>query len=326
MSESEATKRMEALRKYKETPVMPTIRPPPPARGMDFTVQKKWDIDEKVVIRIAPMGTFINKDQNPNQPISVSELLREYEECIKLGAVSLHVHVRDDNGRPTSDINYYRALIEPLRKQFGDRIVIDGGTQTGKTFEEQVAPVTEGLFDMALVNASTGLLGDSIRCTPKEVMQAKAHFYMDCGTKPMIDIHDAGSVNNARRYLIDTGILEKPYVWHLLPGLPGCFDIPNQMGLVKGLSFLTDLIMEIDDESIIMMSDTSRSTIYMPILAMIMGHHVRIGMEDTIWRYPHKDDLIENNAEVVSSVIDVAKTLGRRPATSQEYRRMVGIG
>ncbi|MFQ6011469.1 MAG: 3-keto-5-aminohexanoate cleavage protein [Nitrososphaerales archaeon] len=325
MSKSEARQRAEALQKYKSTPVMPTIRPPPPTRGMDFTVQKRWNIDEKVVIGLAPMGTFINKDQNPNQPISVAELLREYEACIKLGAVSLHVHVRDDNGKPTSNLKYYRALIEPLRKKFGDSIVIDGGTQTGKTFEEQVAPVTDGLFDMALVNASTGLLGESIRCTPKEVMQAKARFYMDCGAKPMIDIHDAGSINNARRYLIEPGILEKPFVWHLLPGLPGCFDIPDQMGLVKGVAFLLDLIMDLDDESIIMMSDTSRSTIYMPILAMMMGHHVRVGMEDTIWRYPHKDDLIESNDEVLSSIVDVARTLGRRPATAQEYRKMVGL-
>ena len=48
-------------------------------------------------------------------------------------------------------------------------------------------------------------------------------------------------------------------------------------------------------------------------------------MEDTIWKYPHKDELITNNAEVVKSTIEMAKQLGRRVATADEYRELIGI-
>ncbi len=58
---------------------------------------------------------------------------------------------------------------------------------------------------------------------------------------------------------------------------------------------------------------------------MVLGLHVPVGMEDPIWRHPHKNDLIQNNAEVVKSTIEMAKQLGRRVATADEYRKLVGI-
>lgn len=51
--------------------------------------------------------------------------------------------------------------------------------------------------------------------------------------------------------------------------------------------------------------------------------HVRVGMEDTICRWPHKDDILDSNAKVVAEMVGIAKALGRRPAT---VKRVSGIG
>ena len=56
-----------------------------------------------------------------------------------------------------------------------------------------------------------------------------------------------------------------------------------------------------------------------------MGFNVRIGMEDTTYRYPHKDDVIENNAQLFREFRDVCKFLGREIATPNEYRKMIGL-
>mgnify|MGYP001362120787 CR=1 FL=1 len=52
---------------------------------------------------------------------------------------------------------------------------------------------------------------------------------------------------------------------------------------------------------------------------------VRIGMEDTLWMYPHKEEVISSCAEVVRKVATIAKELGREIATPQQAREILGI-
>lgn len=317
--------RLRLLEKYKDVPPADRRRLIG-TRHIDFTELKKWNIPEEVIISVAASGVFINKDQNPNQPITPAEMVRAYEECIELGAVGVHVHARDPvTGAGVADAKIYHQIIDPLKEKYGDGIVVDGGTMAGKTFEEMMTPIVEGLFEIAIVNPSTGLLGNWLRHMHPKTMQAQAKFYQECGVKPQIDVHDASSIELAKRFLIDPGLIEKPTFWHVLPGLPGTFYIPNEVALVEAILWFVRRIREIDPEAVIMVSDTARSSIYMPTLAMLLGLHIRVGMEDTIWRYPHKDELISSNREVVEACIEIAKHLGRRPATAHEYRKIVGI-
>ncbi len=84
-------------------------------------------------------------------------------------------------------------------------------------------------------------------------------------------------------------------------------------------------IREIDENSVILVSDPGRASIYMTNFAILLGLHVRVGMEDSIWKYPHRDDKIESCREVVESVVAISEQLGRRPATGHEFRKMVGL-
>ncbi|MFQ5692568.1 MAG: 3-keto-5-aminohexanoate cleavage protein, partial [Nitrospinota bacterium] len=154
---------------------------------------------------------------------------------------------------------------------------------------------------------------------------AQAAYFRDCGVKPLIDVHDTGSIENAKRYLIDEGLIDPPYVWHLLPGLPGTMYFPNPRAMTEGLLFLVNRIREIAADSVIMVSDPGRCTLYLSTLAMLLGLHVRVGMEDTLWKYPHKDEQIESSLEVIEATKEIARHLGRRPATAEEFRRLVGI-
>jgi 3-keto-5-aminohexanoate cleavage enzyme len=56
---------------------------------------------------------------------------------------------------------------------------------------------------------------------------------------------------------------------------------------------------------------------------MIMGVHVRMGMEDSVWKYPHSDEMIKNNAETLQWAFQMAKLLGREVMTPNEYRETV---
>jgi len=292
---------------------------------MEFRDMPRWDIPEAVVISVASSGAFIDKDQNPHQPMTTDEIRESYIEGIEAGAVSLHLHVRDKEGKATADLNVYHAVIDPIREKYGREVVIDGGAMAGRTFRETMGPISEGLFDLAIVNPTTGLVGDRLRAMHPATIQAQAEYCRACNVKPIVDIHDTACIDNTVRYLIKPGLLEKPYVWHLLLGLPGCFYMPNPMAVVEGMIYMVRRIRELDENSVILVSDTSRASIYMANFAILLGLHVRVGMEDSIWRFPHKDDKIESCREVVEAVAGISGDLGRRPATAAEFRRMVGL-
>ncbi|MPM22710.1 hypothetical protein SDC9_69168 [bioreactor metagenome] len=57
----------------------------------------------------------------------------------------------------------------------------------------------------------------------------------------------------------------------------------------------------------------------------MMGCAIRVGMEDTVWKWPHKDEKITNNADHFKMMKQLVTLLGREVATSNEYRRSIGL-
>jgi len=144
--------------------------------------------------------------------------------------------------------------------------------------------------------------------------------------KPQIAIYSDGDLDRAKKWLIDTRIVEKPFYWIYLPAyLTGCTPMPNEFAMAESLLWQVRRMREIDPESLIMICSSGRASSYLTVMSLIMGLHVRVGMEDTIFRWPHKDDLMRSNAKVVTDTIAMAKLLGRRPATANEYRVMMGL-
>ena len=101
--------------------------------------------------------------------------------------------------------------------------------------------------------------------------------------------------------------------------------MPNLRAMVDGLLYLVDRIRDIDKESIIYVSQSGRASTYLVAFSILLGLHVRVGMEDTIWKWPHRDEKIKSNEEVVRAAIEIARYLGREPATSDDYRKMIGL-
>ena len=60
---------------------------------------------------------------------------------------------------------------------------------------------------------------------------------------------------------------------------------------------------------------SGRASSYLAAASMLLGLHVRVGMEDTPWVWPHKDDLITNNAKMFTMFKQMAQMLGREVYT-----------
>jgi 3-keto-5-aminohexanoate cleavage enzyme len=218
-------------------------------------------------------------------------------------------------------------VIDPIREKYGDRVHFDGETAFGETFDEAMLPITEGLLESSAMNTTATYVGDTIIAFSPSFLKTSTKLIQEHNRKAQLAVYNLGDVDNADRFLIKTGILKQPYEWIVVPGMPGCCPMPNERAMCESLLSFVNRIREVDpaERPFIFVCSAGRATSYLTALAIVLGLHVRIGMEDTIWKYPHKDDLITSNRELVLSTIEIARQLGREPATADDYRRLVGL-
>ncbi|MFH1169691.1 MAG: 3-keto-5-aminohexanoate cleavage protein, partial [Chloroflexota bacterium] len=147
--------------------------------------------------------------------------------------------------------------------------------------------------------------------------------------KPDFMAHNFEGVDNVKEYLIDEGILEKPYVICVGPGMhkPSTQTYPDPWGMLYLINIINYATSIIPREDIVLgASIGGRNWLPITTLAIMLGvDFVRLGMEDAMHLYPHKDDLIDSCAQVTRKVANIARELGREIATPAEGRKLLAL-
>ncbi len=314
----------ELLEKYRDMKVAEVVRYDPDTY-CDIASMPRWDVPRKVILATAVTGSFVDKRQNPNQPFTPEECVAQSHEVVAEGASWLHFHTRDEEGRNVGGIDTYKRIVEPLRAAYGSSVVIDGCPLFGNNFDDAVVPVTRGLFEVGIVNPVCTFVGPNVRWTNPNAIQASAEYFRALGVKINVSIHDTASIDNLERLLIRPGLLEKPYFFSLLANLPGFGYTPHPKGLQEWLMLIVNRLKELDEDCQISVNVCGRASVYMLALALVMGLHVRVGMEDTIWLYPDRDDKLESNVQAFRVAKAFCELLGREIATAEETRTILGM-
>lgn len=304
----------------------------------DPKIQDRWDIPRSIVIKAAVSGRSAigralgdtYQDLKGNYPSSLREFIGGAREALSCGAAGVHFDIGqivDSQGNELdsrmSIAEVYRQMLQPLKEEFGDQLVVDVNILRGSDFNEALSPIKEGLAEMAPVAAGYN----------REWVTEAVKVIQDHGGKPEIVIHGSGEVGLAKQRLIDTGILQKPYYFIVLIGTPmdsgfspfSYTYLPTPYDMCKQLIAIVEQIRDIDDTSVIIVCAAGRATHYLTTLATLLGLHIRVGTEDTIWKYPHRDEILAGNGEAVESAATMCRLLGREPATANDYRKLVGL-
>ena len=265
-------------------------------------LQPKWNIPDYAIIKADVGHTH-----------RAAQVIKEAVAAVQAGACSVHLHIVDESGRDTGDINTWRQVVGAIRAEVGD-VVIDSGPR-GATFDEQMTLVQSGLFDIIPIapNRDPRYVGPFL-----EGLQAN-------GVKTEMIVWDTTDILLAKTAYIESGLIQTPVPWLLVPnslyrGMP----VPNPMFMAKGLIHMIELVRSVDPEGLIFVSACGRSSNYLAALGLLVGLHVRPGVGEPHWRYPHKDELLTSNSIAISEVATIARTLGRTPTTAAEYRRLIG--
>lgn len=297
----------------------------------EVDVQPAWNIPDKIIVSTAVVGGFFNRTSNPNHPLSVDEIYESAREVCKVGAPVLHLHVRNDEGYNVLDPKRLKYVINKIKDEFPDVCIdmclVPMDNSQWEAFEEMLE---SGLVESSPVNACTAYCGDFLLTKYPHAMITKAARLREAGVRTRIAVYTDGDIDNADRWLIKPGLIPTskdgtPTYWGVLPALPGGSPMNNPQAMVEGFMHLRNRILEIDPGAIIQVCASGRASTYLATMSILMGHHLRVGMEDTPWRWPHKDVKIKNNADCFLQYKELCGLLGREIVTPDEYRKILGM-
>ena len=111
---------------------------------------------DKLIITAAICGAEVTKEQNPNVPYTVEEIVREAKSAVDAGAAIVHLHVRWDDGTPTQDRARFQECEEAILKVCPDVILIPStGGAVGMTPDERLQSTdTTPLPEMATLDCA----------------------------------------------------------------------------------------------------------------------------------------------------------------------------
>lgn len=266
---------------------------------------------EPLIITVATTGGGTTREQTPYLPITPDEIANDIYASWQAGAAVAHVHVRDAEGRRSSDIECFRSVARLVEERCD---IILNLTTSGPVDDERIRPVTDLRPEMASFDAGSTNLNDWVFVNHPAFLERLAKEMLDSGVKPEIEVFEPGFINNALM-IAKKGLLQPPFHFQFVLGAPGA-----EPATPKNLLHLVESIPPGSTWSVI---GVGRAQLPMAAMSIIMGGHVRVGMEDNV--YLRKGVLAKSNAEFVGQIVELAGFLQRRVATVGDARRILGL-
>lgn len=270
---------------------------------------------EKLIIAAAICGAEVTKEQNPAVPYTIEEIAREAKSAYDAGAAIIHLHVRWDDGTPTQDTGRFQEAVDAIYKLCPDVIIQPStGGAVGMTDLERLASIDiTPTPEMATLDCGTlNFGGDEIFVNTDNTIANFAQIMKDKGIKPEIEVFDKGMIDIALR-MDRKGLLVHPLHFDFVLGV-------QMSATLRDLAFM---VGSIPQGSTWTACAIGRYNYDIAAGAIIMGGHVRVGFEDSL--YLRRGVLAKSNGEMVERVVELANFFGREIATPDEARKILSL-
>ncbi len=268
---------------------------------------------QKLIITVALTGNVPTKAMNKNLPVTAEEIAKDVRCCADAGASLFHVHARDNNQKPTLDVEVYRQNVVRIEAMAPGVIVqLSTGARAGKDWEARVKPVQLLPESASFTTGSNNLPGIVYENSP-QFIEHLAGVFRETGVKPEIEVFEPGMINNAV-FLQKKGLLKPPLHFNFVLGAPG-----SMPASIKNLLFLSE---SIPAGSTWTVSGIGKAEIPMAAAAILMGGHVRVGLEDNLYM---PDGSLASNPMLVGKVAAIAREMGRAVAAPDEAREILSL-
>jgi uncharacterized protein (DUF849 family) len=268
------------------------------------------------IVTVAITGSQPGKEQNPALPITPAEQIESTQAAYEAGAALVHIHVRDEAGRSSSDEGRFRLVQEGVLKHCPGMIV---QFSTGGRGREAAArgSALRHRPDMASLATGSVNFASIIYENPPPLIDELAATMRDLGIKPEVEIFDLAMLYNARA-LVDRGLLKTPVHVQFVLGIPNALPVRETV-----LDFLVEELNDVLPGATWTAAGIGRHQFTVAEWALARGGHVRTGLEDNV--YLSKGVLADSNAALVEKTVELCARHGRRPATPKEARALLGL-
>jgi uncharacterized protein (DUF849 family) len=283
-------------------------------------------VEDPVVITCAISGAIANREQCPAIPYTPAEYAAEARRIVDEGGVHIHIHARKADGTPSYEAEDFTAISEAIRGEVGDAAIINFSTGTiGVPVEKRIeylraCPPEVAALNMGSMNYAKysrrrkEFVFAMVFQNPFDEIIALLEAMNELGIKPEHECFDVGHVGSLAP-LIDMGVLKTPLHVDCVMGVVG--------GIPPSARNLAAMVENIPAGSHWGVIGISREQWMLVGAALTLGGSIRVGLEDNL--YLPDGAMATSNGELIAKARQMTEDLGRRPATVQEARAMLGI-
>ena len=270
----------------------------------------------KLLVTVAPTGAETRKEDCPQLPTTLEELVETAQRCEAAGAAMVHVHIRDDEHRPSLDLGRLTATVDVLHEATDLVVQVSTGGSVHDPLENRLR-VLDAQPDSCSLTMGTTNFGDEVFSNPWPFVTELYRLSQEREIVPEFELFDLGHVAALHRLLDKYGL---PYggrvhvdlVMGVPGGMPGTAD-----ALVAAVNALPDAVTSWSATGI------GRSTLAVALASLSKGGHLRVGMEDVLTLA--RGVPVEHNEQLVSRAVELGRLAQRVPMTPAEARDLLQI-
>ena len=268
------------------------------------------------IICVAITGSLPTKDNNPAVPITIAEQIESTHEAFEAGATIAHCHVRDDEGKPTSDPQRFARLKEGLEKYCPGMIVqlSTGGRSGAGQARGGMLPLRP---DMASLSVGSNNFPTRVYENPPDLVDWLASEMLKYNVKPEIEAFDLSHIVQATTMQKD-GRLKGPLYVQFVMGVKNAMPADEKI-----FDFYIETLKRLSPDAQWCAAGIGPAQIVINEWAIAKGGHTRTGMEDNV--RIDRNTLASSNAALVKRAVAICKKHGRPVATWKQAREILKL-
>jgi uncharacterized protein (DUF849 family) len=290
-------------------------------------------MSRKVIISCAVTGSADTPGKNPAVPVTPQQIAASAVDAAKAGAAIVHIHVRDPKTTlPSMDGALYAEVVDRIRSS-GTDVVINLTTGPGGRFSpdpadpmkpgpgttlrtprERVQHVLDLRPEICSLDMGSMNMGANVFVNTPPILEAMAVAIRDAGVTPELEVFETGHLLLAKR-MIETGHIKKPGMFQICLGIAW-----GQPATSEAMSYMRNLLPA---DCPWFAFGISLHQFPMAAQAVLLGGHVRVGLEDNL--YLERGKLTPSNAALVDKAGRIIELLGNSVATPAEARQILGL-
>ncbi|WCR11184.1 3-keto-5-aminohexanoate cleavage protein [Paracoccus stylophorae] len=269
------------------------------------------------IICVAITGSLPTKQDNPAVPIAVSEQIDSTHQAFEAGATIAHCHVRDDEGKPTSDPDRFAALMEGIRAHCPGMIVqlSTGGRSGAGQARGGMLPLSP---DMASLSVGSNNFPTRVYENPPDLVDWLAAQMIEHDVMPEIEAFDLSHIFQAAKMWQDGRLRDRPYVQFVM-GVKNAMPADREV-----LDFYIRTVARLfGEDAPWCAAGIGPNQLTLNEWAISSGGHARTGLEDNVRL--DRDTLAPSNAALVERAVELCGKYGRAVATPAQARQILGL-